>query len=127
MMGGGYMVPMAGGGHMGSMMGSGWTGSGSAPAAIEGAREVTVTASDLRFSPSTLALQVGEAVNLVVRDTDAIVHDFTVPALGIHVVVQPGQQVTTGLQPTAAGTYPFLCTVPGHAQAGMRGAIVVAS
>lgn len=121
MMGGSTMM----GGSM--MMGGAGTGVNSAPAAIAGAREVAVTAKDLRFSPSTITVKTGEAVNVVFRNDDEIVHDFTVPALGIHVTAQPGQQVTFGLQPTTAGTFPFLCTVAGHAEAGMQGTIVVSS
>lgn len=125
MMGGGAGA-MMGGGAGGMMGGAGMMGSaGMAPAPIAGAQEVTVTAADLRFAPSTITAKAGEAVNVVVRNTDSITHDFTVPALGVHVVVQPGGAVTFGVRPTVAGTYPFLCTVPGHAQGGMTGTIVV--
>ena len=129
MMGGGSMMSGGGmmGGATGSMMGRGWAGGESAPAAIAGAREVTVTLDNLRFSPSTIAVKTGEAVNVVLKNTDEIVHDFTVPTLGIHVTVQPGQSTTVGLQSLSTGTYPFLCTVDGHAQAGMRGSLAVAA
>ncbi len=115
------------GAHMGSMMGGAWAGGDSAPGAIEGARQLTVTAGDLRFSPSKLTLTAGEAVNVVIRNSDEMVHDFTVPALGVQVTVQPGEEATVGLRPASAGTHPFLCTVPGHAAAGMTGTIVVKS
>ena len=128
MMGGSMMSGgMMNSDRMGSMMGGSRAGADSAPAAIDGARQVTVVAGDLRFSPSTLTLTAGEAVNVVIRNSDELVHDFTVPALGVHVTVRPGQEVTIGLRPTTAGTYPFVCTVPGHAQAGMGGTIVVES
>lgn len=129
MMGGSMMSGGMMGGSMmsGGMMGGAWTGEDSAPAAIEGARRVTMTADDLRFSPSRLTLTAGEAVNIVVRNIDEGVHDFTIPALGVHVTVQPGQDATVGLRPSRAGTYRFLCTVPGHSEAGMRGTIVVES
>ena len=118
---------MMNGGQMGTMMGGAWTGAQSAPPAITGAREVTVATDDLRFSPSTIKVKTGEAVNIDLVNSDDIVHDFTVPAFGIHVRLQPGQRTTIGMQPAAAGSYPFLCTVAGHAQAGMRGTIVVSS
>ncbi len=116
---------MSGAGQMGSMMGGASTGADSAPAAIDGARQVNLTASDTRFLPSTLTLKAGEAVNVVIRNTDETVHDFTVPALGVHVTVEPGLEVTVGLRPSVAGTYPFLCTAVGHAEAGMLGTVVV--
>ena len=124
---GGHGMMMNGSMMTGSMMGNHASGPDSAPAAIEGARDVTVSAKDLRFSPSTLTMKAGEAVNITFRNDDEIAHDFTVPALGTHGTAQPGQQVTFGLRTTTAGTYPFLCTVTGHAAAGMQGSIVVES
>ena len=124
MMGGAGM--MQGGGMMngGSMMGG---AAASVPPAIDGATAVTVTTDNLSFSPASLTGTVGQALNVTVRNIDEVVHDMTIPALGVHAVVQPGQSVTFGIRPTSAGTYPFLCTVAGHAQAGMRGVLTVTS
>ena len=130
MMGGGSMMngSMMNGSMMnGPMMGTWTTGQDSAPPAAEGARQAAVSMNDLRFSPSTITATVNERVNVVVRNDDSIVHDFTVPTLGIHVTVQPGQQTTFGLPTANAGTFPFRCTVPGHATAGMQGSIAVGS
>ena len=126
MMGGAGMMQSGGmmNGMMygGSMMGGAAT---SVPPAIEGAISVTVTTDNLSFSPASLTTTLGQALNVTVRNTDEIVHDMTIPAFGVHAVVQPGQSVTFGIRPTSAGTYPFLCTVAGHAQAGMRGVLTV--
>jgi uncharacterized cupredoxin-like copper-binding protein len=122
MMSGGLMVN---GSH--AMQGGQWSGSAPAPTAIAGARELTVTAKDLTFSPTTLSAKPGEAVNVVFRNADEMVHDFTVPMLGIHVAAQPGETVTFGMRITSAGSYEFWCSVPGHAAAGMRGTIMASS
>ncbi len=37
----------------------------------------------------------------------------------------PGESDTIIFHPTEAGSYPFVCTFPGHAQSGMRGTITV--
>lgn len=135
-MGGAGGSMMQGGGMMGSgssMTNGGMMGGGSmmggtsaaVPPAIEGATAVTVTMDNLAFSPASLTAAVGQAVNITVRNADEIVHDMTIPAFGVHAVVQPGQSVTFGIRPTSAGTDPFLCTVAGHAQAGMRGVLAV--
>lgn len=140
----GYTMPasmMYGGGMMGSgssmmnggmmnggMMGGGWMMGGtssSVPPSIEGATAVTVTVDDFAFSPASLTATSGQALNVTVRNTDEIVHDMTIPAFGVHAVVQPGQSVTFGIRAGSAGTYPFFCTVAGHAQAGMRGVLTV--
>ena len=36
-----------------------------------------------------------------------------------------GETVEVSFKAPAAGTYPFICTFPGHAQAGMKGSLVV--
>jgi uncharacterized cupredoxin-like copper-binding protein len=38
---------------------------------------------------------------------------------------EAGDEVVGGLRLDEPGTYEFLCSVPGHAEAGMRGEIVV--
>jgi azurin len=38
----------------------------------------------------------------------------------------PGETVEVSFKaPTAAGSYPFMCTFPGHFTAGMKGNLVV--
>jgi uncharacterized cupredoxin-like copper-binding protein len=56
-----------------------------------------------------------------------MMHDFTIPSLGVHVVAQPGATVTFGVTFASPGAYEFFCTVPGHATAGMHGTITAAS
>lgn len=127
------MASHMGTGMMGGQMMGGQTmmhggqGSGSVPAAIAGAREVTVTADNLAFTPNAISVKPGEAVNVAFHNADEMVHDFTIPSLGVHVDAQPGQTVTFGLQVATSGTYEFMCTVPGHAAAGMHGTITAAS
>lgn len=43
----------------------------------------------------------------------------------VHVAVDPGETATVTFTPTEAGEYEFLCTVGGHADAGMVGTIIV--
>lgn len=43
----------------------------------------------------------------------------------LHVYAAPGDTATVTFTPTVPGEYQFLCTVPGHAQAGMVGTLVV--
>ncbi len=46
--------------------------------------------------------------------------------LGATTMAGPGETVEmTITMPTAPGTYPYMCTFPGHFAAGMRGTIVV--
>jgi uncharacterized cupredoxin-like copper-binding protein len=43
----------------------------------------------------------------------------------VHMAVEAGEQYIVIFTPTKAGTYPFECTVEGHAAAGMVGELVV--
>ena len=126
MMGGGQMMngsAMTTGGH--TMQG--WQSAGSTPSPIAGAREVTITAKDLSFTPAEVSVKPGEAINIAFHNADEMVHDFTIPSLGVHVVAQPGATVTFGVAVASPGSYEFFCTVPGHAAAGMHGTITAAS
>lgn len=109
------------------MMGPGGSTAPQAPASdvIPGAREVRVQARDFGFAPASITLKVGEPVNLVFENEGQMLHDFTVPALGVHVQAGPGQSATAGLRVGEPGTYEYLCSVPGHAEAGMRGTLTV--
>lgn len=107
------------------MMGFGSSGPASSP--IPGASEVRVEALNFGFSPSEVHLPKNADVNLTlsVPAANGVVHDFTVPALGIHVVANPGETRTVGLRGLPAGRYDAFCSVPGHAEAGMRATVVV--
>ncbi|OLD52589.1 MAG: hypothetical protein AUI58_02300 [Chloroflexi bacterium 13_1_40CM_2_70_6] len=91
---------------------------------IPGAPEVIVIATEMRFSPGEVVLPARE-VNLTVRNTGSLPHDLTVPGLGIYLLVQPGQAVTTGLRDLPRGRYDGQCGIQGHAAAGMAVAITV--
>lgn len=133
---GGYspMGPgMMGAGHMGTgmtgmdhgMMGHG--PSSPAASAIPGAPEVRVQAANFSFTPSEIRLPKGSDVNLTFTNPagTGVVHDFTVPALGIHIVANPGETRSIGLRGLAAGRYDAYCGVPGHAELGMRTLVIV--
>lgn len=131
-MGSGHMGQgMMGSGHMGQgMMDHGMMGfgtSGPASTAIPGAAEVRVQAANFSFSPSEIRLPKNADVNLSLTNPagTGVVHDFTVPALGIHVAANPGETRTVGLRGLAPGRYDALCSVPGHADLGMRATVIV--
>ncbi|MCL1595588.1 MAG: cupredoxin domain-containing protein [Actinomycetia bacterium] len=127
----GYMRDI-GPGHMGGfgsgMMGFGGDyGSAQQTPSIQGAEEVTVTLDDFSISPEEVVISEGQETNITVVNNGAAPHDFTVPDLDIRIVVGPGETATVGVAAQPAGTYDTLCTVPGHAPAGMVGSFVVQS
>lgn len=53
-------------------------------------------------------------------------HNLHIPMLGVQTdTIGPGRSVTVRFTPEGTGTFPFLCEVPGHEQAGMTGEITV--
>jgi plastocyanin len=124
---------MMGADHMGNGMvgmGPGMMGfgsSGPAAAAIPGAPEVRVQAANFSFSPHEIRLPKGTDVNLTCTNPagTGVVHDFSAPALGIHIAANPGETKTVGLRGLPVGRYDAYCSVPGHADLGMRATVVV--
>ncbi len=115
-----------GGGRMGpGMMGFG--DAGPASTAIPGATEVRVQTANFSFSPSEIRLPKGADINLTLTNpaANSVVHDLTVPALGIHVVANAGETRTIGLRGLAAGRYDAYCGTLGHVDLGMRAIVVV--
>ena len=60
------------------------------------------------------------------RTTDFIPPDMKDQVLAATGLAGPGETVEVTFKvPAAAGSYPYVCTFPGHFAAGMRGTIVV--
>jgi len=91
------------------------------PGATLGSLEVT--AVDLGFKPATLSVdKVGDyEVKLV--NTGSILHDITFPD-GTTIVAKAGETAAAVVTVPAEGLS-FICSIPGHADAGMRGTISV--
>ncbi len=112
--------------------------------------ELTVTAVDLAFQPTELTVAHGQKVLLTFINNGAIEHDIQVVGAKAHdlkVIEQPtgfnarmqevmaqgapyagagaGEQMVVEFSAPDAGTYEFICAVPGHAMAGMKGTFTV--
>ncbi|MDP9023578.1 MAG: cupredoxin domain-containing protein [Actinomycetota bacterium] len=83
---------------------------------------VEVALVDTAFNPTELTVDTGTTVS--VRNDDYFWHTFTVPELGLEVRV-PGNTVRELRVDAEAGTYAFLCRIPGHDAAGMTGNLTV--
>lgn len=107
----------------------GWSGSAptSVTSPIAGAPEVRVQAANFSFTPGEIRLPKDAVVNLTLVNpaSTGVVHDLTVPALGVHLVASADETSTVGLRALPAGRYLAYCSVPGHADAGMRATVVV--
>jgi plastocyanin len=126
---GGPMPAGYGGHHMGGPWGMrgprGGSGTGSQIPPVAGARTVDIVATDFSFKPAEVSIRAGETVNVRLVNQGVTVHDLVVPSQGIWLIAPAGQSVTSGLKFDQTGTCEFLCSVPGHREAGMIGRIIV--
>jgi uncharacterized cupredoxin-like copper-binding protein len=93
----------------------------------DGVQHVTVLVSnESRFAPSHLVVKAGRPVDLTLRSIGLVSHDFTLregTSEPVHIVVDAGRSASARFTLARPGTYAFLCTVPGHDEAGMHGTI----
>jgi heme/copper-type cytochrome/quinol oxidase subunit 2 len=113
------------GSHMSGMMG--FASSGPAATPMPGAREFRLQTTNFRFTPSEIRLPKDTAVNLTLENpaSSGVVHDLSAPALGIRIAANAGETRTMGVRGLPAGRYDAYCSVPGHAEAGMRATLIV--
>jgi uncharacterized cupredoxin-like copper-binding protein len=115
-------------------------------------RKVTRTieidmADSMRFTPSEVRVKRGDTVRFVVRNTGATMHEMvlgTERALAEHAAlmrkfpgmehdepymahVRPGRREEIVWTFDKPGTFHFGCLIPGHWEAGMKGAVIVAA
>lgn len=109
-------------------------------------RTIQIDMSDtMRFSPSSLTVKAGETIKFEINNTGKIKHEFVLGTdreLKEHyqqmlkfpemehddpnmVTVDPGQSKTLIWKFTNAGMVDFACLLPGHYDAGMKGAVRV--
>jgi uncharacterized cupredoxin-like copper-binding protein len=117
-----------GGMMIGNGMGAGMMGAprgGQVPPPVDGAPTVTVAATEFAFEPGHLRLRAGETVNLALDNRGGVFHTLTLSALDFELRTEGGTTASGALTPRAPGTFAYVCAVPGHEQAGMRGTVVV--
>jgi uncharacterized cupredoxin-like copper-binding protein len=96
-----------------------------APAAHTASKATTVTvaASEFKFKLSKTSAPKG-SVTFVVTNKGKIVHDFKIDGKATP-RLKPGKSAKLVVKFAKAGKFAFLCTVPGHAAAGMKGTFTV--
>ena len=91
-----------------------------------GATHIEITAKDLRFAPADLHVPAGGFVVVRFTNDDTVFHDWEVEGLAnVDAGARPGQTQQIRFRIDTPGTYRVLCTVEGHAGAGMVGTLVV--
>lgn len=112
------------------------------------ARTIEIRMTDqMRFDPSVITVKQGETIRFVHRNVGQVMHEMVIGTraeLEEHaalmrkhsgmehdepymVHVGPGKRGQIVWQFNRAGDFEFACLIPGHFEAGMRGAIKVAA
>jgi len=110
------------GGAAGGAVSPAPTQGGTAGGEVLGTLEVT--AVDLGFEPKELSVEAAGRYEVMLTNGGAIPHDITF-ADGTTGVANPGDSVMLEVD-VPDGGLTFICSIPGHADAGMQGAITVA-
>ncbi len=114
--------------------------------AAKASRTITIEMSDnMRFTPSKMEVKRGETVRFIIKNVGQVQHEFnlgTQEELLEHleqmkkhpgmehdepnkITLDPGKQGEIVWQFTKAGVVNLGCLIPGHYEAGMKGAIKV--
>jgi nitrite reductase (NO-forming) len=86
----------------------------------------------------TIRFTLSDVVNITVVNVGTMPHAFEITntpktgstllfnaQIGQSSYLEPGQKGTTIFTPTKAGSFYYICPVPGHAELGMYGAVVI--
>jgi uncharacterized cupredoxin-like copper-binding protein len=93
--------------------------------------QIEIVATEMRFSPNRIDARVGQPMVITIVNRGSQRHDLAFPATempnlqGVETLTMPGQSTRLTMTFDKPGTFPFLCTIPGHAASGMTGALYV--
>jgi uncharacterized cupredoxin-like copper-binding protein len=88
------------------------------------ATTVQVKGSEFFFRLSTKSIAKPGKVTFVFKNIGHVSHDFKINRKSTP-LIQPGRTARIVVTFKKKGKYPYLCTVPGHAAAGMKGVFTV--
>jgi alcohol dehydrogenase (cytochrome c) len=103
--------------------GSGASGNAGSSASAQGTA-IQVKGGEFFFRLSTKSIAKAGKVTFAFSNIGHVAHDFKINGK-VTPLIQPGQTASLTVTFTKAGSYPYLCTVPGHAEAGMKGVFTV--
>jgi uncharacterized cupredoxin-like copper-binding protein len=119
------------------LVGAALVGAGPAPSS-----EVTITIRYSAFEPADVTVPAGEPVRITIVNADPIDHEWIVGDAAVHERHRTGTEPHHGARPTEvsiaalstaetvvtfhqAGTYLYICHLPGHEAYGMFGELHV--
>jgi uncharacterized cupredoxin-like copper-binding protein len=113
------------------------------PVEVAGDGQVTITASEWQFEPSSITVHQGSSVSIELRNDGRVLHDLKIEDLEasdvevdnsgplegdegeLFVSSEAGESGTLSFVPLGPGTYTYYCTLEGHRNLGMEGTLTV--
>lgn len=91
------------------------------------AREVTIEASEYKFSPSEIRVRKGETVKITLKNIGKMSHNWMVEKMGGASIdtTEPGKSSTITITPSQTGTFTTFCSIGNHRKLGMVGKLIV--
>ena len=84
-----------------------------------------VALKELKIEPAVLQADAGAPISITVTNEGTTDHNFGVVGHGKSDMLGPGESTVLELGSLEPGTYETICEVPGHAEGGMKGQLVV--
>jgi nitrite reductase (NO-forming) len=88
-------------------------------------KQITLLAEDIEWSSDLIEAEAGQMIELTITNTGALDHDFVIEELDLDILLVSGQSETVTFVVNEAGTYEYICNIPGHQDAGMVGELVI--
>jgi uncharacterized cupredoxin-like copper-binding protein len=85
---------------------------------------INVTAKEFSFKLSKTSVAKPGDVTFEVKNAGTMLHDFRINGKQTP-MIRPGKTAKLAVAFKKKGSYHYLCTVPGHAAAGMKGVFTV--
>jgi uncharacterized cupredoxin-like copper-binding protein len=85
---------------------------------------IQVSGGEFFFKLSTKSIAKPGTVTFVFKNVGHVLHDFHISGKTTP-MIQPGKSAKLAVTFKKAGKFSYLCTVPGHAAAGMKGVFTV--
>jgi nitrite reductase (NO-forming) len=76
-----------------------------------------------KFEPAQIQVPVGKPVKIVLENKGTVMHDMSIKELSFHLDAGVGRTESKTLTVKKAGEYRLICSLPGHAEAGMVGTL----
>jgi Cu+-exporting ATPase len=95
-------------------------------AVAAGSTQVDLVARDVAFSTDEIRVRAGELFTVTLVNEDPVLHDWMVEGVAnVEVIARPGATASDRFVIDQPGTYEFICSYEGHAEAGMVGMLIV--